>query len=67
MAFAINNSSGTTAVEVNQGTSTSNFLEVRIGFVIGFVTFEHIRTKSMIVDPLTKALPVPTFKGHVSI
>ena len=62
MAFAMNNSNESRLRHID-----SKFLRAKDRVRDQLVTFEHIRTESMIADLLTKALPVAIFKGHVSI
>ena len=55
VTFAMNNYNGSWSRHIKNKDQVSD----------EFVTFRHIRTKSMIADPLTKHLLVATFKCHI--
>lgn len=55
----------------NKRTSASRLMDVKLLIIRdrikdGEITIEYIPSKSMIANPLTKALPVGAFKDHVS-
>lgn len=60
VAFANNNSSGSRSKHID-----IKFRKAKDRVRDHVVIFEHIRTESMLADPLTKGINVATFKDHV--
>jgi hypothetical protein len=58
--FSKNNKSGSRSTHID-----IKYLRVRENIKRNEVFIEHIRTELMIVDPMTKGLPVKQFKSHV--
>ena len=59
--LAKNNKSGSQSIHIN-----IKYLAIREGFKDKIVVIEHVSTKLMIADPLTKGMPPSKFKDHIN-